>query len=261
MASESRARLMLVVLLLGAAAHPARAELWIGAAASLREVASEVAARYEEMHPGSKLSLTFGASSAIALQVESGARLDVLLSADLRILEELAANGHLVDGKTYPFATNGLVIMTPAESRARIDTPRDLLQPAIRRLAIPGRHVPLGRYALGWLEARGLLADLEPRLVRTEHARATLAAVDLGVVDAAIVYASDARVARSAHVAFSVPADEHEPIVYAAGIVSSSRDPDAARGFLGFLSTHDARNILRTAGLGIVPHLVEPGPP
>ena len=48
----------------------------------------------------------------------------------------------------------------------------------MHRIALPSPVVPLGRYARSWLQARGVLDAVSPRLVVTEHARATLAAVE-----------------------------------------------------------------------------------
>jgi molybdate transport system substrate-binding protein len=92
-----------------------------------------------------------------------------------------------------------------------------------------------------------MLARLEPRIVRTEHARATLAAVDLGHADAAIVYATDARLARSARVAFEIPEAEQPRIVYVAARIAGG---EQAGRFLAFLGGPEARSALRTAGFG-----------
>jgi len=84
--------------------------------------------------------------------------------------------------------------------------------------------------------------------VQTEHARATLAAVDHGQVDAAIVYASDARLARSARVAFEIPDAEQPRISYVALTLASARAPQPAEGFLAFLGEPDSEAILTAAG-------------
>jgi molybdate transport system substrate-binding protein len=95
---------------------------------------------------------------------------------------------------------------------------------------------------------RGLLEQLAPRLIPTEHARATLAAVDHGQADVAIVYATDARLARSARIAFEVPDAEQPRIVYAAARVRDSTRRRQAGDFLAFLTGQATRDALRTAG-------------
>ena len=60
-------------------------------------------------------------------------------------------------------------------------------------------------------------------MVQTENVRATLAAVDAGNADAAIVYVTDARMATSARVAFEIPDAEQPRIVYVARASRATR--------------------------------------
>jgi molybdate transport system substrate-binding protein len=223
-------------------------EILVSGAVSLREPLAEIASLYEDAHPGVGVDLGFGASSFVAAQVRAGAPIDVVVSADTRILEALARDGWLAADGLVEIATNRLVVLVAREVDERPSRARDLLDPALGRIAVPDGAVPVGRYAREWLRERGLLEPLEPRLVRTEHARATLAAVDLGHVDAAIVYATDARVARSARLAFEVPAEEQPRIVYGAARLRDSREE--AAGFLEFLRGSEARRALARAGFG-----------
>jgi molybdate transport system substrate-binding protein len=93
-----------------------------------------------------------------------------------------------------------------------------------------------------------------PALVSTEHARATLAAVDAGHADAGIVYATDARMARSARVAFEPPANEQPRIVYVAAPLTSARTPELAAQFVAALAGADAQRMLRAAGFAPPPN-------
>jgi molybdate transport system substrate-binding protein len=113
---------------------------------------------------------------------------------------------------------------------------------------MPNGAVPVGRYAREWLARRGLLDRLAPRFVLTEHARATLAAVDAGHADVALVYATDARLARHATIAFEVPPSEQPRIVYSVALVRGAA-PEAA-GLFAWLASPAARQILQRAGFG-----------
>jgi molybdate transport system substrate-binding protein len=206
-------------------------ELLVAAAVSLREPLMEIATRYSAQDGNAGVRLTFGASSALAAQVRAGAPIDVLVSADERIVDDLQRQGLVAEGLGIP-----------------IERPEDLTRPEVRRVAAPEFAVPVGRYAREWLRRRGLLEQLAPRLIPTEHARATLAAVDHGQADVAIVYATDARLARSARIAFEVPDAEQPRIVYAAARVRDSTRRRQAGDFLAFLTGQATRDALRTAG-------------
>ena len=245
-----------LLALLLAAGGPARAdesgELVVAAAASLREAFGSLAASFEA-EGGPRVQLAFGASSALAQQLRAGAPVDVLAAADLRTVEGLEEAGLAAAADRTLFASNRLLVVSTPESVKSIRSPEDLRGSAVRRFALPDEAVPAGHYAREWLRARGLLEALRPRVVRTEDVRATLAAVDLGNADAAIVYATDARLARSARVAFEVPRGEGPSIVYAATAVAGSKRPDAARRFLRFLRGETAARVLSAQGFAAPP--------
>jgi molybdate transport system substrate-binding protein len=223
-------------------------ELLVAAAVSLREPLTEIATRYSAQDEDAGVRLTFGASSALAAQVRAGAPVDLLVSADERILDDLQRQGLLDAGSRVVIASNRLVVLVAEGLGIPIEGPDDLTRPEVRRVAAPEFAVPVGRYAREWLRRRGLLERLAPRLIPTEHARATLAAVDHGQADVAIVYATDARLARSARIAFEVPDAEQPRIVYAAALVQASTRIRPAHEFLTFLTSRAARDALRAAG-------------
>jgi molybdate transport system substrate-binding protein len=233
---------------LAGCAREQQGPLRVGAAASLREVVEQIGARFAEANPGVRVEPVFGASNELAAQLRAGAPLDVLLSADAEIPRALESEGR-VSG-VRDFAANRLVVVATPEVAPQLSQAADLAGPAVRRLAMPGAAVPIGRYAREWLLGRGLAQALEPRLVRTQDVRATLAAVDSGNADAAIVYATDARVAKSARVALEIPDAEQPRIVYTAAVASDTRQPEAASRFLGFLGGAEAVRLLRKAGFG-----------
>lgn len=245
MSRVGSAPVLLLALLAGSPAGGT--ELLVAAAASLRAPASEIARHYERVHPSTRITLTFGASSLLARQIEVGAPVDVFLSADERSVRALAAGDLLRERPLHPFAGNRLVVVLSAGLAPEFQDPRDLLRPEVRRFALPPDAVPMGHYARHWLARRGLLDGLLQRAVRTENARATLAAVDLGHADAAVVYVTDAALARSARSAFAIPDSEQPPIRYVAAITRRSRHPQQAELFLRYL-TGPGMGVLIEAG-------------
>ncbi len=223
-------------------------ELLVAAAVSLREPLSAIAGRFEAERPGTRVQLALGASSTLAAQARAGAPFDVFIAADQQSLDALAAAG-LARGETrLPIAGNRLVVIASAELRVPIESAADLERPEVRRIALADPAVPVGHYAREWLAGQGRLEALEPRFVATEHARATLTAVEAGHAEIGIVYATDAKTARSARVAF-VPHDDEQPrIVYVAALLTGARAPALAKAFLATLHDLAARRDLETAG-------------
>ena len=225
-------------------------ELLVGAATSLRDPIEASAREFEAAHPGLRLRVSYGASDVLAAQVRAGAPLDVLLSADAEITAQLAKEGLAAEPRA--FARNRLVVVAGPEI-APLRSPADLAAPGIRHIAVPEHGVPVGRYAREWLAKRGLLERLTPRIVPTEHARATLVAVDQGLADAAIVYATDARLAQHARVVWEIPDAEQPEIVYAAAVLRSTRVERAARDYVAFLIEGPGRAHLERAGFAAAP--------
>src|SRR5215831_13457593 len=104
-----RGRALGVTFLLCAAATTARAAdavLDIWAATSLREPVTVLARRFEGEAKGRKVNLVFGASSALARQIQSGAPADLFLSADDVSVDRLQADGFVKPDTRRIFASN-----------------------------------------------------------------------------------------------------------------------------------------------------------
>ena len=224
--------------------------LRVAAAASLREVAESLGRRFGEIAPATRLEFVFGASSELAAQLRAGSPMDLLMSADEAIPQALEEEG--LAWYSHPFAGNRLVVVARSEVISQVKQPADLVGQAVERIAMPSPAVPIGHYAREWLGRVGLLQAVEARVVQTENVRATLAAVDAGNADAAIVYATDAPVAASAKVAFEIPAAEQPRIVYVVAFAKASKHM-ASRGFVDFLVGGEGARILKEAGFTAPP--------
>ena len=252
--------LAFVVCVLGGTARGADAVVDIWAAASLREPVSQLARRFEAQAQGRKINLVFGASNALARQIQSGAPADVFLSADDVSVDRLQAAGFVRPETRRVFASNRLVIVAARELTVPLAGPSDLLRPEVKRIALAAPEVPLGRYAREWLAARGLAEAVKARTVVLGDAVATLASVDSGNAEAGIVYLTDARTAKSARIAFSVPAAEQPYIVYVGAVMQGGDQPDLADDFLRLLVSQDGWAVLRAAGFLPPPPTTAPSP-
>lgn len=243
---------MLLALALACASRSARAadpELLVFGAASLTDALDEVAASYTR-ETGQSVKLSYAASSALARQLEAGARADVFLSADAEWMDYAQARG-LIDPKTRrDLLSNRLVLIAPAGSDVKLEVAPGF--PLARALA-GGRlatgdpdYVPVGRYARAALTALGVWSDVSDRLVRAENVRAALAFVSRGEAPLGVVYATDARVDPGVRVVGVFPESSHPPIVYPAAVTMTARA--GARRFLEYLSSAPARKIFAQHG-------------
>jgi molybdate transport system substrate-binding protein len=244
-----RAALVSLSLMLVASVSMA-GEVVVSAAASLSDALRDVAAKYEK-RTGDHVVLNFGASGALALQVKAGAPVDVFFSANGETIDLLAGLQLVDNSSRRAILTNTLAIVVPAGSALTVTGPRDLLNPAIRRLAIgQPDSVPAGIYARQYLQKAGIWSLLAARMVPTEDVRAALAAVAAGNADAAIVYRTDALSSTKVRIALSVPAAEGPKIVYPAVVIKHARNPKGARRFIDYLGSREARSVFAKYGFG-----------
>lgn len=212
--------LLAFVVAAGCEKSPPPAPLTIGAASSLKELCESTAAKFEATHSGTRLRFSFDASSTLSRQIEAGGAFECLLSADAADVDRLAAN---VDAASrVKFLSNRLVVVARPDLPTEI-TSAESLKELPGRLALGGEAVPVGKYARAWLTKKGLLDALQPKIVNADNVRAALALVEAGAADAAIVYATDAKVATKAKLAFEVPpADDPVPEYVAAAVAGAS---------------------------------------
>lgn len=242
-----------VVLLLLANSRPARAdEILVAAAASLTDVVKEIGAAYQSQSRH-KVNFTFGASSTLARQIEEGAPADLFFSADMAQLDHLDKKGLLEPGSRKNLLSNQLVLIVPADSSFSIASPKDLLKPEVKKIALAEpTSVPVGVYSRQYLEGEGLWNQLKSKIVPVLDVRATLAAVESGNVEAGFVYKTDAAISKKVKVAYEVPIEKGPKITYAIAIVKQSKKKQAARDFLNFVLSPSGKQSFKKYGFVVL---------
>ena len=245
--------MLLVPLLLALAQTSARAdEILVAAAASLTDVLTEIGNSYESKSKN-KVNFTFGSSRTLARQIEEGAPADVFFSADLAQMEKLDKNGRVEPSSRKNLLANQLVVIVPADSKVAIRSPRDLLKPEVKNIALAEpTSVPVGVYSSKYLEREGLWEKIKGKIVPVLDVRATLASVESGNVDAGFVYKTDAAMSKKVKVVFEVPVDKAPKIIYPIAIIRESKKKDVARDFVNYVLSSAGKETFRKYGFLIL---------
>lgn len=222
--------LLAAALPLGAA--DPKPELLVFGAASLTESLQDLGAAWSAK-TGQTVSFSLAGSSDLARQILAGAPADVFFSADTAKMDSLETAGLVRKADRREFLSNALIVMVPKDSPAKVASPDDLLSFPKIALADPAA-VPVGVYAKKWLTGLGLWERIEPKIVPTLDVRGSLAAVDSGGVNAAIVYRTDASIAKASKIAYTVT--HGPPILYSVAPVVSSRHPAEAAALVAFFA-------------------------
>ncbi|MCW2697963.1 MAG: molybdenum transporter, periplasmic molybdate-binding protein [Modestobacter sp.] len=215
------------------------------AAASLTDVFSDLGRRLEDDHPGLQVQFNFAGSSALATQLTHGAPADVFAAADTDQMDVVTDSGvGVVSRAPVLFARNQLEIAVPPGNPGGITGLTDLADPE-RTIALCAPEVPCGAAAEAAFDAAGLTGAPD---TLEEDVRAALTKVQLGEVDAALVYRTDVRAAGDAveGIDFAQAADAVNG--YPICVLTDAPNPAGALAFVELVTSDAGREALATAG-------------
>ncbi len=223
-------------------------DLLVFAAASLSDALKKISQEFEK-NSSIHVTFNFAASSLLARQIKEGADPDLFFSADEEKMNQLEKAGLLVPGSRISRLSNKVVLIGLTSTKISIQSVQDLRNQAIERIAIADpKIVPAGIYAKQYLTNQGLWKSLESKIIPVENVRSALAAVELGNVDAAWVYATDAMISKKVRVLFQPPDKEQPEISYPFALLKKEGDRQFARQFADFLNGPEATKIFQDFG-------------
>ena len=237
-------RRLLAATLLMVSCAPAPREVDVAAAISLKEALTEVA-RGWEARGGEHVVFNFAGSNVLARQIKAGAPVDVFLSADERTMDSIGDSLET----PLPLLRNSLVVVSNRPMRAL----RDIVDADRIAIGDPSA-VPAGVYAREALQREGVWNTVLPRLIPCENVRAALLAVESGVADAAIVYATDARLAKHTRVAMTI---DSAKVTCPIAVVRNAKHADAARRFVEYCRSDEGMRVFGRYGFAGA-HAVRP---
>lgn len=227
----------------------AQTTLVVSAAASMQDALKTIAADYRRREPTATVRFNFAASGTLQRQIENGAPVDLFISAARKNMDELQARGLIVADTRRNLARNRLVLIVPRNTRAGVRSFGDLKKPQVARVAIGApQSVPAGKYAQELLQKIGIWSIVEKKAVRAKDVRGVLTQVELGNVNAGIVYRTDALISSRVRVVSVAPENLHAPIVYPLTVIKASQNKAAARRFAAYLTSAPAKKVLQRFG-------------
>ena len=224
------------------------------AAASLKNALDDVTARYGR-ETSKRVSVSYGASSAVARQIEAGAPADLFVSADLDWMDYLQSKKLIKRETRSNLLGNRLALIAPRASTATVAIGpgfplTELLGDGRLAMADP-RAVPAGKYGRAALESLGVWPAVEKRLAPAENVRAALALVSRGEAPLGIVYQTDAAADPNVRIVGTFPEHTHPPIVYPVALIAESMNPDAP-SFLTYVRSPAARPLWEKQGFTVL---------
>ena len=202
-------------------------ELTVAAAADLNSALTEIAAGFKKQ-TGITVKLSFGASGALAQQIQNGAPFDLFFSADMDYPKQLADAGQAEASSLYRYAVGGLVLWVPADSPLDVEHKgmNVLADPAAKKIAIANpQHAPYGRAAVAAMKHVRLHDQVSDRLVMGENVSQAAQFVESG----------------NAQVGFVA-------LAHVTSLAIRSRRKKQAAAFVEYIKTAESANILSRYG-------------
>jgi len=217
--------------------------LTVFAAASLADVFTDLGDQLMADNPELDVQFNFAGSSALATQIAQGAPADVFASANQPQMAVVTDAGLEAEDPAV-FTENVLEIAVPADNPGGVTGLDDFADPELT-LAICAAEVPCGAAAEKVFTAAGITAVPD---TLEEDVRAALTKVELGEVDAALVYASDVQGAGPDVEGIEFPEAEEAINEYPICALADAPNPDAAQAFIDLVLSDDGQEALEAAG-------------
>lgn len=232
-------------------------KLSIAAAANLVYVLDALNAAFRGKNQSVSINVALGASGSLVAQIRHGAPYDVFLSADRTYPQSLIDSGDADAKSLMTFAHGELVLWTNKPDLKLSTLDAVLRDPAVKKIAIANpQTAPYGRAAKQVLEHLGAWTTVQPRIVFGENIAQTAQFVETGNADIGFVALSllMAPQMKSRGSQLRVSADWYDPLAQAAVLTRRGVNNDAARQYLAFLASDEARAILQKFGYSAPSH-------
>ena len=238
-------------------------ELIVFAAASMTETLTTLGEQYMAEHPEVKIIFNFDSSGTLKTQIQEGADCDVFISAgqkqmnqlDITAKPEVNTEGldFVLEGTRFDILENKVALAVPDGNPANLNSYNDLiagLKDASVMLAMGNADVPVGQYTQKILKFFELVeADLAAAgsITYGSNVKEVTTQVSEAAVDCGIIYQTDAFSA-GLTVVDTATAEMCGQVIYPAAVLNVSKNVDASKAFLEFLTTDAADAVFEAVG-------------
>ena len=157
-------------------------EIQVFIAASLNTVMTELAEMYNEEHPEVTITYNPDSSGTLLTQIQEGYECDIFFSAAQKQMDDLEADGLMVEGTRANVVNNQVVVVSLKDSGTKVTGLENLNE--AESIALAGGSVPVGRYTRQALINLGTLPETDdPASITTEEVSEALGGVEISEQD------------------------------------------------------------------------------
>ncbi len=212
------------------------------AASSLMGTFTQLGQQFDAAHPGDTVKFSFGPSSGLATQITSGAPADVFASASPKNMDAVVTAGDAASPQD--FAKNTMEVAVPPKNPANVTSLTDLAKSSVK-VALCQPQVPCGKVAAEVFKNAGL--KVKPVTLQPD-VKSVLSQVELGSVDAGVVYVTDVMAAGAKVKGVTIPASDNASTLYPIATISNSKHKSIAQAFVAYVLSPAGQQVLTAAG-------------
>ena len=148
------------------------------AAKSLNQVMEELIAKFQETHPNVNVQGSYDSSGTLLTQIEEGYECDLFFSAAQKQMDQLEADGLVVEGTRHNVVNNQVVVITLKDSDTAVTGLENLNE--AKSIALAGGSVPVGKYTRQALMNLGILDKVDDAsTITTEQLSEALGGIEI----------------------------------------------------------------------------------
>ena len=238
-------------------------ELIVFAAASMTETLTELGNQYMAEYENVNIVFNFDSSGTLKTQIQEGADCDIFISAGQKQMNQLDISANpevntegldfVLEGTRFNILENKVALAVPAGNPAGINSYDDLiagLKDASIMLAMGNADVPVGQYTQKILKFYELVEEdlaAAGSITYGTNVKEVTTQVSEATVDCGIIYQTDAFSA-GLTVVDTATAEMCGQVIYPAAVLNVSKNTEAAKAFLEFLTTEAADAVFENVG-------------
>ena len=212
------------------------------AAASLMGTFTQLGKQFEAAHPGDTVKFSFGPSSGLATQITSGAPADAFASAAPANMDTVVQAGDASNPQN--FAKNTMEVAVPPKNPGKVKSVNDLAKKSVK-VALCQPQVPCGVVAAEVFKNAGI--KVKPVTLQPD-VKSVLSQVELGSVDAGMVYVTDVMAAGTKVKGVTISDKDNASTLYPIATISDSKHKSIAQSFVAYVLSPAGQQVLTAAG-------------
>jgi molybdate transport system substrate-binding protein len=240
---------------MGADGSADAAEIKVLSSGSLKAALSQLLPDFQKSS-GNTATVEYGPAGAIVGRIDKDEAADVVIVSRSQ-LQKLESNGKVVRGSLVDIAAIALGVAVRKGALKPDISSVEAFKRALLAARSIGYRDPItgstsGIYTASLLERLGVAQDLKPKLVLDRSEGDVPENVFLGVangeVEMQIGQITEIAISPGVDLAGPLPGEIQNTTLMAAGIVTACKAPDAAKAFIGFISSTSAAVVLKASG-------------